>query len=589
MKRHCSLKRCVAVAILAFLVGCADIPDSGPVTKVNANRGTDESTVRYSPAGPSKGATPKEIISGYLDAMLAYPVTTGTAASFLTPDAARAWKYSAGVTIYAEPQVSTPVVRDNAGGVEKPALDVGLDVVEDARLDSQGRFDRVDARKKFTFRLTQTKGQWRITNPQSGFLINRKFFDDYYRPFNDYFFDRAGKRLVADPIYLPVGDQLTTALISSLLMGPRGLLGKTARTYAPDGTRLSTSVPLRDDGLAEVQFADDLNSLSSGAQDKLSAQIIWTLRQVDQITGVRITGGDNVLYPGNRGIQSVDSWAAFGPRFGDGGFYGVQKNKIVELTGRDVRAVDGPWGKDARQAADIAVDSDQLAVVNGAGSTLTIGRFDKTKVSTYVGKGFLRPVWDDTGMVWTLDRPGSTTRLRLFDDTRFRQIPIGILEKFRIESFALSPDSARYAFIAMVGGASQIYVGSILRDAADAVISLDAPQLLAPNGANFTGPRSISWATSTSVTFLADDNVVGRQIFDARIDDSASSGGTARESALLPIVEAVSLVTTGGVDPVHYATDTTGHTWLLRAGGVWEKLDAIGVGALTASAASSTG
>ena len=574
---------------LIVLMGCAGIPDSGPVTKVNAARGGDQSTVRYSPTGPAKNASPQDIVRGYLDAMLAYPVTTGTAASFLTSEAAREWKSSAGVTVYAEPQVSTPVVQENAGKVDKPTVDIDLEVVADASLDRQGRFERVNARKQFSFRLARTNGQWRITNPQAGFLVNRKFFSDYYRPFNDYFFDKAGERLVADPIHLPVGDQLSTSLISSLTMGPKDLLDKTARTYAPEGTLLRTSVPLREDGLAEVQFRDDLSGLSSSAQERLSAQVVWTLRQVDQVTGVRITGGDNVLSPGNRGIQSINSWASFGPRFGDGGFYGVQRGRIVEVTGRDVAPVEGPWGRNARKAAEIAVDSDQLAVVDSARATLTTGSFDKTNVSTFSGRRFLRPIQDDQGTVWAMDRPGSEMRLRLLEDKKFRQIPIGRLAEFRLDSFALSPDGSRYAVIADVGGAGQVYAGSVLRNAQDAVESFGDPVLLRPNGADFTSPRSISWATATTVTFLADDSVVGTQVFESRIDGSSSSGATASGGSLLPDVSATSLVTTGGDDPTRYVTDKTRHTWLLRPGGAWERLDPIGVIGLTASYASSTG
>lgn len=245
--------------------------------------------------------------------------------------------------------------------------------------------------------------------------------------------------------------------------------------------------------------------------------------------------------------------------------------------------MDGPWGKDARQAVDIAVDSGRLAVVAGGRNRLTIGSFASNKVSNFSGKKFLRPIWDDAGSVWALDIQGSDTRLRIFEAKRFRQIPIGVLAKFRVESFALSPDGARYAFIADVAGTSQVYAGSVLRDAKDAVVSLGKPVLLQPNGTNFTSPRSLSWSSATTVTFLADDAVVGTQIFDSRIDGSSSIGGTASSGALLPDVDAVRLVTTGDGEPTHYVTDKTGHTWLLRPGGAWERLDPIGVTALAAS------
>jgi hypothetical protein len=91
------------------------------------------------------------------------------------------------------------------------------------------------------------------------------------------------------------------------------------------------------------------------------------------------------------------------------------------------------------------------------------------------------------------------------------------------------------------------------------------------------------------VTFLADDNVSGTQVFESRIDGSYSTGGTAGSGALLPDVDAVALATTGGEDPTRYVTDKTRHTWLLRPGGAWERLNPAGVTGLTASYASSTG
>ncbi len=570
-------------AALLVLCGCGGIPDSGPVTKVKADHGTDQSTVRYSPAGPARDASPEQIVRGYLDAMLAYPVTTGTAASFLTPEAAHAWKSSAGVAIYAQPEVAKQTLKGGGRELAEESATVGVHVVEDARLDNQGHFDRVNARKEFGFHLIKSRGQWRIDNPQNGFLVNRKFFDDYYRPFNTYFFDKPGKRLVADPIYLPVGDQLSTALVSSLLLGPGRLLSGTARTYVPSSTRLRTSVPLAGDGLADVQFRDDLSNLSSAAQARLSAQITWTLRQVPDVSSVRITGGDNVLYPGDRGIQSVASWQAFGPRFGDGTFYGLQSNHLVTLDGRTVSRVSGPWGKDAHGAILVAADSDNVAAVRKGRTRLVIGTLSKKAVETVAGKDLLRPQWDDSGNVWAFDSPGGTTRVRLTDGKKTRTLDIGRLSRFDVRSFSLSPDSSRYAVLAEVGPASQVFVGPVIRNAGDDVVSLGAPSPVKAQGSDFSSPRSLSWATDTTVTFLAADSVVGTQIFEARIDASQVIGGTASNGALLPDVSAVALATVGGEDPVVYVTDAKKRTWLLRTGSNWERLSQTGITAITAS------
>ncbi|MEO6471368.1 MAG: LpqB family beta-propeller domain-containing protein [Aeromicrobium sp.] len=589
MKQNLVRNGLIVVASVLALASCARIPDSGPVSKVGVDRGTDENTVRYSPAGPANDASPQQIVRGYLDAMLAYPVSTGTASAFLTPEAARDWKSSAGVEVYEAPDVSTPVIRDNGGGVERPSARVSLNLVEDAKLDRQGRFSRVNARKNFTFRLVSTGGQWRIDNPQPGFLVNQKFFDDYYRPFNDYFFDRSGKRLVAMPIYVPVGDQLSTALISSLLVGPGNLINSSARTYLPKDAQLRTSVPLRNDGLAEVQFRGDLTSLPTSAQARLSAQITWTLRQVDRVSGVRIIGGDNVLYPGDRGVQSVDSWQTFGPRFGDGGFYGLQKNRIVKLSGRAVDPVEGPWGSNARGAVSLAVDSGNVAVVGKGRTSLLIGSFAKKNVATINGHNLLSPLWDDSDGVWAVDTSGGDTRVRIVKGKAVRQLAIGRLAAFDVRSFALSPDGSRYSLIAEVGTGSQVYAGSVLRDSSDSVVSLGAPTHLQGNGSTFTKPRSMSWANDTTVTFLADDDVVGTQIFQARIDGSMVSGGTASSGPLLPNIDAVSFATTGGDRPVRYVTDKKLETWLLRSGGAWERINPRAITAIIASTSSPSG
>src|SRR4051794_17072952 len=97
----------IFLATLFVVSGCVSIPSAGPVHH-EADEGTRAgSTVRYSPTRPAEGASPAEIVRGFLDAMLAYPVSSATAAAFLTPAAARAWNPSDGMRIYSDPQVSS--------------------------------------------------------------------------------------------------------------------------------------------------------------------------------------------------------------------------------------------------------------------------------------------------------------------------------------------------------------------------------------------------------------------------------------------------------------------------------------------------
>ena len=87
-------------------------------------------------------------------------------------------------------------------------------------------------------------------------------------------------RSIADPVFLPTGDQLPTQLVRGLLAGPTPWLGSQAATALPTAAQIEVSVPLRDDGVAEVQLSQPVADLSTEQQQVLSAQLVWTLRQV---------------------------------------------------------------------------------------------------------------------------------------------------------------------------------------------------------------------------------------------------------------------------------------------------------------------
>src|SRR4051794_17819196 len=93
----------LAVLVVLAVSACAGIPSSGPVTRVEDDQGLDGSTVRYSPAGPVEGGTPEQIVRGFLDAMLAYPTSTRTAAAFLAPESAKKWNPATRLSVYSAP------------------------------------------------------------------------------------------------------------------------------------------------------------------------------------------------------------------------------------------------------------------------------------------------------------------------------------------------------------------------------------------------------------------------------------------------------------------------------------------------------
>ena len=561
----------LTTAAAVLLAGCAGIPSSGPVERVAADRGPGQSTVRYAPVGPPRDASPQQIVRGYLDAMLAYPVSTGTAALYLTPEAAEEWRSSSGVTVYTEPQVTLPQG-------ERPG-DVGVSVVlrtnEVARLDRQGHHTRSAGDPERTYRLQQVDGQWRITNPQPGVMVTRTYYEDYFRPFSLYFFDRPGERLVPDLVHLAVGEQLPTGLVTALARGPGG--AGTFRTYVPGAGSLRPSVTVSD-GVADVEFSESLAQLSQRQRERLAAQIVWTLRSVPELTGVRIVGGTAILSARGERVHPIDSWGGFGPPSGDDTTYALVDDRLVEVDGADVRPVPGPWGRDAGGAVEAMVGEDSVAaVVDGRGRVRVTDR-DGREPRDVDGRRFVAIRWDLDNRLWLLDRPRGSTRVRVLEGGRTRSLPADGLRDLRVRSFSVSPDGSRYAVSAAEGGRESVHVGEVRRNRDDRVTSLGGPDRLS---IGIDDPHSVSWVSTTRLGFLGASEA-GVQLYEVAFDGTDVLGGDTGAGPLLPDVDAVTLAGRSGGDAARWVLDDRRRLWYLEpTDGSWRLIDERGFSGLS--------
>ena len=571
----------VVLATLLAVSACAGIPSSGPVTKVADDGGLGESTVRYSPARPAEGASPQQIVRGYLDAMLAYPASSGTATAFLTPDAAKDWNPSVGVRVYSSIGLFGPTLGAAEDGETtdktRNPVEIETRLVEDARLDRQGHYRRRALPAEFTYQLERVDGEWRIANPQAGLLVSRKFFDDYFRPFNIYNFDRPGRRLVPDPIHVLVGDQLATGLVTSLARGPAESRAGAVRTYVPPLESLRPSVPVSGEGVADVEFSADFSAMSESAQNHLSAQIVWTLRQVPDVTAVQLSGTATALSGSGAGVQDITSWNGFGPSVTRGHAYALSGNHVVQIDGDTIKRLSGSWGKDARGAVSVGVSEDGIAGVLAGRNLVRITSRKGTDARTFAGSRFITPQWDDDGNAWLVDRQASRTRVRLVTGDEIRTLGTGSLAGLDVRTFALSPDGSRYAVTVRGFGGLSIRVGWVKRNTKDDIVGLGNPSLVyTPAGS----PRSVTWSSGTDLSYLAESQS-GRQVYTTAIDGSSTSGGLSRGGALLPDVGASVFAVGTGETPNRYALDARNRVWFLAPGSSWEMLPGSKVTGLT--------
>jgi hypothetical protein len=581
MTRRLSLLAWLA-AVVCALTACGGIPDEVRVHRVQAQEVGDESPVSYRPAGPRQNATPDQVVRGYLDAMLAYPVSSGTAETFFHPQA-EPWDPTAGVVVYRTARVEraqqVAIGRDIG-------LEVSLRVEQEARLDRTGHYEPDRVSRTVRFVLRRDDGQWRIEVAPPGTFVTRNFFADYYRPFDLYFFDPSGERVVADPVHLPLGEQLATALVTNVVAGPRTQDAGTLRSYVPDATRLRGSVPVAADGLAEIVL-DGLGDVSDDVRDRVAAQLVWTLRQLPEVRALRIRPPGPVVRAEPGDLEPVGGWGVFGPSRAWSGPYLLTPTQVGVLAEGSVEPFAQRVVAPAR-AETIAVSpgGDSVAAVTDGGTALVLGPATEGRRRTVPGQGLVAPVWDAASRVWAVDRPGTRPRVRLVTEAGQTEPALTGWPAVEPVSFALSRDMARYALVARDGRHTTVLVGRVLSDAQGRVTGLSAPEALPSGpplvGASFRAPRSVSFAGSGHVVLVATSAAGEPQVFTARVDGSSVTGGRSSEGPMLVDVDARQVV----ADPVTgrlYVRAADGEVWQTDGAAAWTRADAEGVRALSPS------
>ncbi len=562
-----SLLHPMALVLLAAVMtvgGCAAIPTSGPVSQVPEDSSMGQSTVRYSPAPPVDGASPGEVVRGYLDAMLAYPASTRTAAAFLTPEAADAWDRQSGVTVYRDAKVAS----QPEGVAASEGTRVGVDAMETGRLDAEGRYAEGRGVRSTGYTLVRSDGQWRISDPQPGLMVTAKFFADYYRPFNLYYFDRPARRLVPQLVHLLVDDRLAAALVTALARGGDGERGQT-RTFVPDIDELRATVPV-EDGVADVGFTADVDDESDAG--RLSAQVIWTLRQVPGVESARISAGAGLIQPNGTALQPLSSWQEFGVSEATGTVHALQDDRVVEVDRDDVTAIDGPWGEGTDGAAGVAVSEDRVALVDASRSSVRIAQRTGDVELTIDGEDLIDPVVDADGDFWLVDRPGGVTRVRSVTPGPFSQVREVVapeLADLDVQSFEVSADVSRYVVTAGSGESTTVRVGRIARGPNGGASRLSAPSRL---DAAVRSKQSAVWSDASRVSYLASGGT-GVQVKTVLIDGSSASANVPGGRAMLSDVAATRLVVSSGPDQSSYITDRRGRLWYLTGSGSWNRVE----------------
>lgn len=441
-----------ALLVAALLSGCVvSLPDSGPVVDADLSGEQDAdraSTIDAPP--PQPGESRLEIVNGFLEAMMAWPISTSVAKEYLTDDAAEEW----------DPE-STVVYSD----LGKPREDVGtvrIRMRDAAQLDESGGWESrlTPDRSVLRFQVTIEDGEFRIIDPPDSLAVSSSWFKDRYRQASLYFFDPTAQVLVPEPVFVPVGRTFATSLVSALLAGPPRRLRDIVTTYVPPHLTVGLSVPV-DDGVATLDLGGDAPEIRSDQALRLLAQLAATLRQEPSISALRVSiGGKELDVSGGTSLYDVESADAFDPSdtASTGVLYGLRRGRLVVGDVGDLRPVDGPFGWTPHDLSSFAVSprGDRVAAVTAdrrevLTAPLRALRRDAGIEVLTTGDNLARPTWDASGRLWLLDRTATGARVVVVSHgAQVREIAIPQVSGEKVRRILVSRDGTR--LVALVDG-----------------------------------------------------------------------------------------------------------------------------------------
>lgn len=565
----------LALVLAAAVSGCTTLPESGAIHRQAADRPARPQDAPYfSPPGPAKDASPSAIVSGFLVAMQANPLTTSVARSYLSERARTTWKPNRGTIVYE----AFSVLPTSDGAQVRLADTRRLDSRGGWRGGTPGRSETLD------LGLVSEKGQWRIDNPVNALVVPTSFFDRGFSRFNLYFYDQTGRVLLPDPVFIPRGEQTATNLVRGLLAGPGGALAEISRSALPSRTDLDLSVLVTESGVAEVPLSREVLQASADELSRAVDQLSWTLRQVPGIERVRITvAGAPVPLPGGR----IDAPVTSGPEYDAAGspdarLWGLRGGRVVDLSTDKATAPDvaGPLSRPGYSMRSLAVSESpqQIAAVSGNGRTVFVAPATGGSAASAVsrplvnGTDVLRPSYDMFGDLWLLDRTPRGARVLVVSGGKVRRLAVPGVTGADVASFSVARDGSRLAVAYAGTGAPSVRVIDILRTEEGIVSGAGRSQVFAAPGATDTARIvDIGWRDPATLAVLSRPAPETSQVGFISTDGSPTRTDLIEPSVFRGTAQAIVVAPVVGVPLLLITPDQRLYT--LTGNGSWPRTD----------------
>lgn len=480
-----------AVAVLALIAGCAQIPrtsavkEVGPISAQNDGLGQ----VDFLPSGPQPGATQDEILKGFVQAQVSPQGDYSVAREFLATTFRSKWNPDASVTV----DTGSDRDYDTPGSDHKT-----LTLTPVAFVDSDGTYTRAESstgiQQQYTF--VKQGGQWRISKAPNGVIIDSSRFPSVFAPHSLFFFSPDLGFLVPDQRWFPNSPaSLQTRIVKELVQGPAKWLAGAYLTAFPQGSQLTSDSVTVTNGEADV----DLNS-TAGAADALTLarmqlQLAQSLSSVAGITDVRISIEGvqrpvaDALSPSPEVNPVVDSNALV-----------MKAGKFGLLSGSGVSEIPDVSSKVeglAPRAATLSADHHTAAVLGSAATWVVRSDVDDP-VQLDSRPGLIAPTLDPSGYAWSAVAGAPSALVVLGPTGAAVTLTAAWPDAKSLVGVAMSRDGTRLAALVRSDTGTEIMVAGVVRTSNGRPESISTPITLG----------TVGGGTATSIAWL-DDLTIG--------------------------------------------------------------------------------
>jgi hypothetical protein len=476
----------VALLLVAALSGCATLPVSGPVRiGPDLAQPSDNNSFYYSPSSPVDGASPTEILSGFLSAGTAPQNDYAIAREFLSESIRATWNPNQELLI----QRATPRITVTENGTAFVEVEVS------ARIDANGRYETLPTgtTRVLEYAFTQEAGQFRLSSAPDITMVIRPVFDVVFKSYSVYFLDKSKRTLVPELRWFPSNPATGTKLVNALLAGPSSWLADSLVSAIPIGTVLSIDSVTVQREIAVVDLSAAALVASIPDRSLIKAQLVATLTQLPTITQVAVSI--------ERSAQDIpDSQVLLS---------GSQTATLMAVGADGLQALTGA-NQDATNAGLSFFGTREVSVlaVSKASDKLAAGTENGVSVTGLSNPGAITELIDARSSLVTMDYdPYKNLWLVSRSQLSVNSLPIQApwLAGAEIVDFALSPEGSRVAVL--IGGeANQVLVAGVVRDEGGTPVRLSSPISIATDIEN---PTKLAWFDAVTVAVLNSEPETG--------------------------------------------------------------------------------